>query len=279
MKYFFLSLDLEEWYHLEYFQKYNPEIKPLMINNLSSFFDLLDKYNIKITVFVLGEVIDSHIDLIKEIKSRGHEIAIHGWDHYLLNGKNTIDFINEIKRTKEYLESIIKNSVIGYRAPCFSLNNDKLEALMKIGIKYDSSFIQFKEHPLYGSLNMDDFSKKEDIIYKKGDFYEFELPTLKIFTKAIPISGGGYFRLFPKLLFSILWERYLKTNQNFTMYIHPFELTSMKVDLNGFGFLNKIRFSVGRKKNLEKLEWLIQRSIKANFKFTTMSDYVNNNKL
>jgi polysaccharide deacetylase family protein (PEP-CTERM system associated) len=279
MKYFFLSLDLEEWYHLEYFQKYNPAKTPLTINNLSSFFNLLDKYNIKITVFVLGELIDSHIDLIIDINNRGHEIAIHGWDHNLLPSKNTVDFINEIKRTKEYLESIIKKPLIGYRAPCFSLNNEKLEALMKIGIKYDSSFIQFKEHPLYGSLNMDDFSKIDDLIYKKRDFYEFELPTLEIFSKAIPISGGGYFRLFPRFLFSRLWKRYLRTNHNFTMYIHPFELTNVKVNLKGFGFLNKIRFSVGRKNNLDKLDWFIQKCLQANFKFKTMSGYINSDKL
>lgn len=67
MRTFFLTLDLEEWYHLDYFKKYNPEKKPLMVNNLAPFLDLLDKHNIKITVFVLGELIDSHKDLIKEI--------------------------------------------------------------------------------------------------------------------------------------------------------------------------------------------------------------------
>lgn len=274
MNYFFLSLDLEEWYHLEYFQKFKHEKNPLMLKKLSPFFDLLDKYNIKITVFVLGELIDSHLDLIKEINNRGHEIAIHGWDHHLLTSKSTKDFINEIRQTKECLESIIKNPVVGYRAPCFSLNNEKFKALSEIGIKYDSSFIQFKEHPLYGSLDMDDSLRIDDIIYKKFDIYEFELPTIKILSKAIPISGGGYFRLFPRLIFSILWKKYLRKNHNFTMYIHPFELTDLKINLNGFGFLNKIRFSIGRKNNLEKLDWFIQKSLKSNFNFSTMSSYI-----
>lgn len=272
---FFLTLDLEDWYHLEYFQKYSPEKKPLMINNLTPFFDLLDKYNIKISVFVLGELIDTHKDLIKEIEQRGHEIGIHGWDHNLLSGKRTTDFISEILRTKECLESIIKKPVTGYRAPCFSLNNEKLSALLEIGIKYDSSYIQFKEHPLYGALDLNDFSKIDDIVYKKDNFFEFELPTIKVLTKSIPISGGGYFRLFPKLLFTVLWRKYLKEKNNFLMYIHPFELTETKIDLKGFSFISKARFSVGRKKNLQKLEWLIKKSLKDNFKFTTISDFVN----
>lgn len=272
---FFLTLDLEEWYHLEYFQKYNPEKKPLMVNNLTPFLDLLDKHNIKITVFVLGELIDTHKDLIKEISQKGHEIAIHGWDHNLLVSKKTTDFISEILRTKKCLESIINKPVTGYRAPCFSLNNEKLDALQKIGIKYDSSYIQFKEHPLYGALNLDDFSKIDDIVYKKGNFFEFELPTIKILSKSIPISGGGYFRLFPKLLFTTLWRKYLMKNNNFLMYIHPFELTETKINLKDYSCINRLRFSVGRKNNLQKLDWLIKKSLKDNFKFSTISDFIN----
>ena len=274
MRTFFLTLDLEEWYHLDYFQKYDPEKKPIMVNNLIPFLDLLDKYNIKITVFVLGELINTHKDLIKEINQRGHEIGIHGWDHNVLSRKNTTDFISEILRTKECLEAIINTPVTGYRAPCFSLNNEKLDSLQRNGICYDSSYIQFKEHPLYGALNLDDFSKIDDIIYKKDHFFEFELPTIRILSKSIPISGGGYFRLFPKFLFTVLYRRYLKKNNNFLMYIHPFELTEKEVNLKGYGFINRLRFSIGRKNNLQKLDWLIRKSLKDNFKFSTLSDFI-----
>lgn len=277
MRNFFLTLDLEEWYHLEYFQNQNPEKTPIMVKNLSPFFNLLDKYNIKITVFVLGELIDSNIELIKDISNRGHDIGIHGWDHRLLQNKTTSGFINEILRTKEYLESIIDKTVIGYRAPCFSLNNEKLEALKRVGIKYDSSYIKFKEHPLYGDLSMDGLKKINDLVYEKEDFYEFELPTIKVFSKNIPISGGGYFRLIPKFIFSILWRQYLKTNSNFVMYIHPFELTEAKVHLRGFRLLDKIRFSIGRKNNLKKLEWFLKKCLNEDFKFVTISNFLHKN--
>ena len=279
MNTFFLTLDLEEWYHLEYFQNSSIDKKPIMVNHLTPFFDMLERYNIKITVFILGELIKKNIELIENISDRGHEIGIHGWDHNLLHTKNTKDFISEILRTKEYLESIIKKPVIGYRSPCFSLNNEKLEALINIGIKFDSSFIQFKEHPLYGDLNMKSFDKIDDLIYKRGDFFEFELPTVKILSKSIPISGGGYFRLFPRFIFTYLVHNFLKRSTNFVMYIHPFELTNVKVNLKDQGILNKIRFSIGRKNNLKNLEWFIQKSLKDNFKFITMSDYIKKSEI
>jgi polysaccharide deacetylase family protein (PEP-CTERM system associated) len=273
---FFLTLDLEDWYHLDYFQKYPISKKTVMLNSLSPFFDLLDKYQIKITVFVLGELIKENHLLIKNISDRGHEIAIHGWDHLLLHNKSNEEFSLEILRAKNALEELINKPVIGYRAPCFSLNNEKLEELSKLGLKYDSSYILFKDHPLYGKLNVDTFKKVDDLIYMKNRFYEFELPTISILNKQIPISGGGYFRLFPKMLFKILWKKYLKNHHNFNLYIHPFELTESEVDLSQTSKSDSFRFSIGRKGNLNKLEWLIKLALKSNFSFSTINDWIEN---
>jgi polysaccharide deacetylase family protein (PEP-CTERM system associated) len=275
---FFLTLDLEDWYHLDYFQKYDIPKKGCMVSAVLPFFEVLDKHNIKITVFVLGELIEEYSSLIKEISNRGHEISIHGWDHVLLHKKETKDFYEEISKTKKSLEKLIGKPVIGYRAPCFSLNNEKLNVLKSIGLQYDSSYIQFKEHPLYGSLDVSEFEKIDDLIYQKDGFFEFELPTIKILNKQIPISGGGYFRLLPKFYFKRLWKRYLKSHHNFNLYIHPFELTESKVNLTGVSSADKFRFSAGRKGNLKKLEWLINLAKESNFQFHTLSDYISNHK-
>lgn len=280
MKRFFLSLDLEDWYHLEYFQVYHPSKDQSMLNELSPFFELLNRFNIKITVFVLGELIESHQDLIQYIHNQGHEIAIHGWNHNLLTSKTTEEFIREIEKTKETLESFLQKPVIGYRAPCFSLNNEKLDKLSSIGMVYDSSYIDFSRHPLYGKLTLDQFVKVEDLIYQKDlNFFEFELPTISLFAKSIPISGGGYFRFFPRRVFNMLWKKYQRTHHNFVMYIHPFELTDKKIDLKGFAAKDIFRFSIGRKNNLKKLEWFIQDALQSGFQFETMEHYIRTLKL
>ena len=272
--YFFLTLDLEDWYHLEYFQKYDVSKDSIMVNEVFPFFDLLDKYNIKITVFVLGELIEKHSELIVYISDRGHEIGIHGWDHILLHKKTTKSFLDEILKNKKDLEKLIEKPVIGYRAPCFSLNNEKLDAIKTIGIKYDSSYIKFKEHPLYGSLSMSNFNKIDNLIYEKEGFYEFEIPTISILNKKIPISGGGYFRLFSKFIFLKLWKKYLKFNHNFNMYIHPFELTNRQVNLKNIGLIDKYRFTVGRKNNLTKLEWFLKIAKSNDFKFISIQGWI-----
>jgi len=40
--------------------------------------DLFDKHGIKVTSFMIGEAVDKHPELAREIVSRGHEAAAHG---------------------------------------------------------------------------------------------------------------------------------------------------------------------------------------------------------
>jgi len=272
-KTFFLTLDLEEWYHLEYLKKYSIDKKDRLIPDLNSFFEFLNNKNIQITVFILGELISENSKLIKEI-SKYHEISIHGWNHDLLFGKTKDIFTEEIRRTKNILEDLTGKEVVGYRAPCFSMSNEKLDWLQEIGIEYDSSFIQFSEHPLYGQLSMDEFVEIDDLIYMKNDFYEIEIPTLKILGRNIPISGGGYFRLFPRIFFKYLFNLYIKDKSNFNMYLHPFEISPKLMKINGISLKDKFRFSVGREKNIEKLVSFIDSSLKSNFSFKTIKSHI-----
>jgi peptidoglycan/xylan/chitin deacetylase (PgdA/CDA1 family) len=39
---------------------------------------LMDKHNIKLSVFMIGRAVDKHPDLAKDIVRRGHEAAAHG---------------------------------------------------------------------------------------------------------------------------------------------------------------------------------------------------------
>jgi len=275
VKMFFLTLDLEEWYHLEYVNrsKLDSQSNISTIDMLNPFFEMLDKYNIKITVFVLGELVSKHAELIRSISQKGHEIAIHGWNHDLLYKKDTSQFLSEISRAKEVLEGLTGKSVIGYRAPCFSMSNKKLELLRNIGIKYDSSYIKFSDHPLYGELNLQSYEKISDLIYKESSFLEYEIPTISLFGRRLPISGGGYFRLFPRFLFKLFFRFFLKNHSNFIMYIHPFELSSVEIKLNNITLLNKFRLNVGRRSNLVKLDNLLNDCIKNGFVFKTMKEF------
>ena len=65
--------------------------------------DVLDKHQVKTTMFILGSWADVHPDLVREIAARGHEIASHGWSHASFTELTTDEIIAELNRTETLL--------------------------------------------------------------------------------------------------------------------------------------------------------------------------------
>lgn len=259
MKYVYLTVDMEEWYNLDYLKKYNIDKSVEVIPEIIDFLDLLDEFHIKATFIVLADVIDKNTDIIREIVRRGHSIGCHGFDHELLYKKDAKQFEYEAAIAKEKIEKAAKCSVNGYRSACFSMERDKLDIISSLGFSYDSSYIKFEQHPLYRNLDLKGFQKIDDLVYRKGNFFEYEIPTLKIGKYNLPISGGGYLRLFPFWMLHILINKYANQKNNFLLYLHPFELTKMKLPLpKEISLKERFRVSVGRNSNMKKIRKIIK---------------------
>ena len=71
---------------------------------------------------------------------------------------------------------------------------------------------------------------------------EFPISTLRICGQNIPISGGGYFRLFP---YSIIKKGLTRINRGegmpFIFYLHPWELDDEQPRINGIGLRSRFR--------------------------------------
>lgn len=259
MKYAYITVDIEEWYNLDYLKEYNPDKSVEVISEIIDFLDLLDESKIKATFFVLANVVDKNTDILREIVRRGHAIGCHGFDHELLYKKDAEQFTCEIAEAKEKIEQAANSNVNGYRSACFSMERDKLDIVSKLGYHYDSSYIKFEQHPLYKNLDLTGFKKIDDLVYRKDNFFEYEIPTLRIGKYSIPISGGGYLRLFPFWLIQILIKKYEKQGNNFLMYLHPFELTKKELPLpKKIRWKDRFRVSVGRKNNMKKIKKVIK---------------------
>src|SRR5699024_3460055 len=198
----------------------------------------------------------------------------HGLDHDLLYNKTNEEFKKQIIEAKKILESIVgEDTVLGYRASCFSMDREKLDILKECGYEYDSSYISFAQHPLYGSLDLSGYEEVDDLIYKNGSFVEFEIPTYKLGKYNIPISGGGYLRLFPYSIIKYLINNFLKTNKNFVLYLHPFELTDVALLFSkNTNFKDKTRDLIGRKGNLKKLEKILSFLLRNGIEFSTLQE-------
>jgi hypothetical protein len=104
------------------------------------------------TFFCLGWVAERRPALIREIHSRGHEVACHGYDHRMITAMTPGEFRQDIRKAKAVLEDITGRQVVGYRAPSYSITRKNLwalEILAEEGFLYDSSVFPV-HHDLYG---------------------------------------------------------------------------------------------------------------------------------
>jgi polysaccharide deacetylase family protein (PEP-CTERM system associated) len=187
--------------------------------------ELFKKHNAKATFFVLGPAAEKDPELIKEIDRQGHEVASHGGTHEQLFNKTPGQFYDEMSKNLEMLRNITGKTVLGFRAPHFSIFEGTywaFDVLVRLGIKYDSSIFPIKG-PRYG---VPDFPRGAVRVYRNNDsIVEVPLSTLQGFGRNWPVSGGGYFRLLPYCMI----RRAVKTVNGeglpFIVYCHPYEFS------------------------------------------------------
>ena len=266
------SIDVEEWYHLEYFKNSKTDKNKSVMDGLHTFIKIVNKHNIKASFFIVGELIQTLKKTIKNLDIEGHDIGLHSYFHKRPVVQNINEFIKDTKDTISEMKSILPNNSFGYRSPCFAIDRERLDEVIKLGIKYDASKITQKEHPLYVSLDLDGFEKQERDIYKKNFFKVFEVSTIKFLGVNIPIAGGGYLRIIPWPIYIWLLKKYLKESTFINFFIHPFELSSMNFDLpENTPYLTKFRYNYKRNKVEKRLNRIIELLKENDYNFKTFS--------
>jgi polysaccharide deacetylase family protein (PEP-CTERM system associated) len=267
-----LGVDVEDWYHAEYIQSLKINKNYSMLDGLDNIIEIFNELKVKATFFCVAELAHILKKTLQKLHKDGNEIASHGQKHIRPLILNQKQFLNEIIKSKEILEKIISKKVIGFRAPCFSLNRDYFNLLRENNYTYDSSKINFNKHPLYGNLELNDFNQINKYVYEKDNFMEFEIPTTSIFKFNIPFSGGGYIRLLNlRLLKKIIIEMEIKKNPIF-FYFHPFELSKKKIIRKNIPLHILLRMSIGRTEMSKKLYNLIYFMKSRGWEFKTFRE-------
>jgi len=289
-----LTIDVEDYFHVSAFESY---VKKADWQNLPSrveentlrILDILDRYGIKATFFVLGWVAEHSPSLIRNIHERGHEIACHGYGHCRVSTQSRQEFRDDIRKSKGLLEGLIGQPVLGYRAPSYSISHDSLWAfdeLLEAGFSYDSSVFPIR-HDYYGIADWPRFPfcvtktaggswspEKHGTARKNPEngmtsrMMEFPISTLSIAGGNLPIAGGGYFRFFPYPFTRWGLRRINRAEgRPFVFYLHPWELDPGQPRMAGAGFKSRFRHYL----NLHKTEERFRR-ILADFSFSTIRD-------
>ncbi len=278
-----LTFDVEDWFQVENFKSCIPysqwDSSDLRVwKNTHRILDILDGFAFQPrgTFFLLGWVAKRLPALVKEISNRGHEVASHGFGHKLCHDMSPGGFKEDLVASKALLEDITGQSVKGYRAPSFSINDQALSLVRDAGYLYDSSFNSFGSNSRYGRLDLTGYSKTCGVYQIAEDFFEIPISNLRFKNHTLPLGGGGYFRLFPFKLFKQGMDAIFKKEKAFVFYAHPWEFdpNQPRVHQASLGF--KFRHYINLDKTQRKMESLIKGF--SQYRFNTLSAHVQSQK-
>ncbi len=225
-----LSVDLEEYFQVSNFDGLIPRDRwpsiPSRVGDATRrLLDLFDETGQRATFFVLGWVAERHPGLVREVATRGHEIACHGYQHELVYELGPEAFRADLRRSREAIEDACGLTLEGYRAPSYSITRESLWALRILaeeGFQWDSSIFPVRHHR-YG---IPDF-EREPLRLDLGDgarIREFPLSTLRLGPLNLPIAGGGYLRFLPAPVFRWGFGRLVRAGTPTVLYLHPWEI-------------------------------------------------------
>ncbi|MCZ8243211.1 MAG: DUF3473 domain-containing protein [Microcystis sp. LE19-131.1A] len=265
-----LTFDVEDYFQVESFtnivSRGDWSQYPIrVVENTQRILNLLREYKTHATFFVLGWVADRYPELVQEIADDGHEIATHGYWHQLIYRQTPEEFATDLENSLEAIQKALGSySVVGYRAPVFSITNQSLWALdilQKHGIKYDSSIFPVAVHDRYGISNADRFANQ----IGEG-LWEFPPSTVQLGKRNLPVAGGGYFRLFPLPLTRWAIRQINAEGQPAVIYLHPWEFDPEQPRISGASLLSRFRHYL----NLEQTESRLRKLLEE-FQFGSMS--------
>ena len=265
-----MTVDVEDYYHASVFDRVvsRPswsERESRVLENTERLLDCFDRHQIRATFFVLGWVAEAFPSLVRDIASRGHELASHGFHHQLIYMLTRDQFREDVRRAKATIEDHAGVAVAGYRAPSFSIVESSLwafDVLIEEGHAYDASVFPI-HHDRYGVPGA---PRQAHVVERAaGTIVEVPASTVRVGRMNVPIAGGGYFRLLPYGFTKWGIARVNGEGAPAVFYIHPWEVDPQQPRLP-VGRLRAMRHYGGLAGTLDRLERLCD-----DFAFDTVS--------
>jgi polysaccharide deacetylase family protein (PEP-CTERM system associated) len=216
----------------------------------------LAHHNARGTFFTLGWVARENPAVVRQIVNAGHELASHGFWHRRVVTNTPEEFREDIRAAKHMLEDVSGVSVVGYRAPSFSIIPGyewAFDVLLEEGYTYDSSVFPIRRS---GYGNPDAPRIPYVITRPAGNLVEFPLATTSVLGYRVPAAGGGYLRQFPFAVIQRAFREADSSGVGGTFYIHPWEIDPAQPRVP-VSWLTRIRHYRGLDRTLPRIDRLL----------------------
>jgi polysaccharide deacetylase family sporulation protein PdaB len=110
--------------------------------------DILGKYNVKATFFVVGEWVDKYPESVKALHEAGHEIMNHSSDHAHFNSLSTDEIIADLNTCNDKIEAVTGVRPTLFRCPYGEYDDHVINATRSIGmepIQWDVDSLDWKD--------------------------------------------------------------------------------------------------------------------------------------
>lgn len=110
--------------------------------------NILDKYNVKSTFFLVGFWVDKYPNHVKEIYKRGHDVGNHSTNHPYMTKLSEEEMAKELNTTGNKIKELIKEKPILFRPPFGDYNDKVIKVCRNNGyyvIQWDVDSLDWKE--------------------------------------------------------------------------------------------------------------------------------------
>ena len=274
-KYAVFTMDVESFSDTECISASGIRVDADLTDGFEEYIKILNRHGIKSTLFTVGDFAPKIADRLRAQLAEGHHLALHSFSHIPPMEVPLDTFRQEIQGAKTRMKELFGVNIVGFRAPCFSIDKDRLNVLKELGFSYDSSHLDFRAARHTVKMDLEDFQTVRDGIFRNDHFYEFSLSKEKVFGQMFPVSGGGYVRLSHWGFIKTLIRQYTHRNNYYVFYLHPFELTKQKVPLlKGLKLYDKYYLNHGIRTYKHRIEQIIRMLQKQGYEFVTFEQLV-----
>lgn len=271
-KYAVFTMDVERFTDTECIQYSGAQVDADLMDGFDEYLKIMDRHGIKNTLFTVGDLVPRMADRLRACVAAGHDLALHNHTHVPPKNEPLEHFREQTRRAKVRMRELFGVEIKGFRAPCFSMDEDRLEVLRELGFGYDSSYMDYRPARHTAELDLPKYRQLRRSVFSRDDFYEFGLSTGSIMGMPFPVSGGGYVRLTPWFFIGPMIRRHIRKSDYYVFYLHPFELTRRKIPfVRGLKGYDQYYIRQGIRSYGKRVERIIKMLKRQNYEFVTFA--------
>jgi polysaccharide deacetylase family protein (PEP-CTERM system associated) len=231
--------------------------------------DRLDEASAHATFFVNSWIARKRPGVLREVISRGHEIALAGQRGLSFRYLTRETLREQLQRDRDIVEQQTSRKVLGFRVTDVLLAPRDLwalEELVNLGFRYDSSLSPFLRN--FQSQSWRQYVHQNQ--FATGNIWEVPLSSENIAGLLIPFAGGNYFRQYPEWLIKKLLSRGSQRETNpLVLYFRLWDFDSHQPRLQTGSLIRDFRHYRNSERMIRMMNELLGK-----MKFSSISEYL-----